>query len=661
MGRKKIMRYFGGLRRSQKRHLQMSADFVLIAASFVFAVILSGTPLSALAQPLLWGNLIIAASVTIAAFVHLGLYRALLRYITGASINTIVAGTGLGALVMSVLTALSSVDLSAALIAIYMMTAVLSIGMMRFGARAMIRKPALRGCIPVVVYGAGRAGQQLVAALNYGLEYRPVAFVDDDHRLHGTTINNVPVYPSSELQTLIETWEIREILLALPSLNRPRRRRIVARLEALGVEVKTIPTMNALISGRQHYTDLRPVAPEDMLGRDPVPPKPELMARNIRGKVVLVSGAGGTIGSELCRQIVAINPVALIMVDISEYALYAISTSLQDALGESGPALVPLIGSTQDAGRMAEILTRYKVETIYHAAAYKHVGLVEENPIEGINNNVFGTRTLVAAARAAGVRSFTLVSTDKTVRPQNIMGATKRLAEMICQMEARSQSDCIFSIVRFGNVLGSSGSVIPRFRDQIERGGPVTVTHPDVTRYFMTISEAAQLVIQASAMARGGDVFVLDMGEPVRILDLANSMIRQQGLVPFLVNSSAEMQLRSDAGDIAIQITGLKPGEKMHEELLIVNNPEGTEHPRIMSEKIPVPNPESLTKILASLQLAAERHDIPAAIALLQAAPIDYTPARSKAAEATGTLPESRREATTGHHLRLVVNTISTH
>ncbi len=658
MGRRKIMTYIGGLRRAQKRHLQVTADFALITISFILALILSATPLSALTQPFLWVNLAIAAAVTIATFTHLGLYRALLRYITGASINTIVAGAGLGAVVMLILTALTSVDLSAATIAIHTMAVVLSVGMMRFGARAMIRKPALRGCIPVVIYGAGRAGQQLVAALNYGLEYRPVAFVDDDDRLHGTTINNVPVHPSSELQALIETWDIREILLAMPSLNRPRRRRIVARLESLGVEVKTIPTMNALISGRQHYTDLRPVAPEDMLGRDPVPPKPDLMARNIEGKVVLVSGAGGTIGAELCRQIVAINPVALIMVDISEYALYAISTSLQDARGASGPELIPLIGSTQDAGRMTEILTRHKVETIYHAAAYKHVGLVEDNPIEGIRNNVFGTQTLVTAARAAGVKSFTLVSTDKTVRPKNIMGATKRLAEMICQMEARSQSDCIFSIVRFGNVLGSSGSVIPRFRDQIERGGPVTVTHPDVTRYFMTISEAAQLVIQASAMARGGDVFVLDMGEPVRILDLAKSMIRQQGMVPYLVNSSAEVERKGDAGDIAIQITGLKPGEKMHEELLIVGNPEGTEHPRIMSEKMPVPNPENLTKILSSLQTAVDRHDVTSARSLLQAAPIDFTPSHPQSAESHAAL-QNRRDGTTGQHLRLVINTSS--
>ncbi len=643
------------LRRSQKRQLQIVADFVLIGVSFVVAVFLSGAPLSLLTHPGVWLAQVLAAVVSIAVFNKLGLYRALLRYITGASVKVIVSGATAGAVTFVALGALGRMDLPVALSIVQAMVVVMSIGMLRFGARALIRKPTLRACHPVIIYGAGRAGQQLVAALNYGLEYRPIAFVDDDARLHGTTINNIPVHPSADLQRLSKRHNVREVLLAMPALNRPRRRRIVARLENLGVEVKTIPAMHAIVSGRERYTDLRPVAAEDMLGRDPVPPKPELMARNIAGKVVLVSGAGGTIGSELCRQIVAIKPAKLVMVDISEYALYSVTTALRDAFGDDGTELISLIGSVQDFARMSDILTRYQVQTIYHAAAYKHVGLVEENPVEGVKNNVFGTRTLISAARAAGVKSFTLVSTDKTVRPKNIMGATKRLAEMICQIEARSNSDCVISIVRFGNVLGSSGSVIPRFRDQIERGGPVTVTHPDVTRYFMTISEAAQLVIQAGAMARGGDVFVLDMGEPVRILDVAKSMIRQQGMVPYLTRPGVEQPKESATGDIAIQITGLQPGEKMREELLIVDNPESTEHPRIMSENIPVPHPENVTTILDALQSATEKYDLAAVKTLLIAAPIDYSP------DTDLSLEESRHMQSTygraaGRHLRLVAS-----
>lgn len=618
------LNYVDQLTRTHKRQILLAVDSFVIFLCLFMALLLRGQSLEILADPRFWALILVAAIVTLVIFDRTGLYRAVLRYITGASMRSVLAGAVAGALTLFVLSYSLSFALPLGLIVTHALLVVLAVGSLRLWVRAVIRKPALRDCAPVIIYGAGRAGQQLVAALNLGLEYRPVAFVDDDARLHGTTINGVRVHPAAELKSLTERWQIREVLMAMPSLNRQRRRRIVSRLERLEVEVKTIPAMGDLVAGRARFTDLRPVTPEDMLGRDPVPPRGELMQRNIAGKVVLVTGAGGTIGSELCRQIVGEKPVALVLLDVSEYALYAITTELRDQLGADGVQLYPVIGSVQNPGRMRTVLQHFKVQTIYHAAAYKHVLLVEENLIEGLHNNVFGTQVMAEAASACGVESFTLVSTDKTVRPTNVMGATKRLAELICQAEAQKNTGCIFSIVRFGNVLGSSGSVIPRFRDQIERGGPVTVTHPKVTRYFMTIREAAQLVIQAGAMARGGDVFVLDMGDPVRILDLAKSMIRQHGLVPFMLDVDGASE--SEGGDIAIQITGLGHGEKLHEELLIAGSPKGTEHPRIMTESEKAISPERLRNLLDNLSSASKRFDVRAIHTLLLEAPIDYRP-----------------------------------
>ena len=485
----------GSLKRSEKRLLQLVGDAALILTCFVLAIIFRGDALSILLDPWVWVAALPVIPVTLAVFDRLGLYKAVLRYITGTVMRIIIPGVFAGACVMLGLSVVLPAPVPPGLVLIHAMMVLLSVSGMRFWIRAMIRKPSLRDLTPVVIYGAGHAGQQLVAALHLGMEYRPVAFVDDDIRLHGSTINGVPIHPAADLREITARWNIREILMAMPSLNRQRRRRIVSRLETLGVEVKTIPAMGDLISGRARFTDLRAVMPEDLLGRDPVPPKPELIQRNITGKVVMVTGAGGTIGSELCRLIVAQKPSALIMLDVSEYALYTIATELREGIGAKATRILPIMGSVQNPGRMRTILRHFKVQTVFHAAAYKHVLLVEENVIEGIHNNVFGTKVIAEAAAECGVESFTLVSTDKTVRPTNVMGATKRMAELICQALSQKQSTCTFSMVRFGNVLGSSGSVIPRFRDQIERGGPVTVTHPKVTRYFMTISEAAQLVI----------------------------------------------------------------------------------------------------------------------------------------------------------------------
>lgn len=612
------------LSRRQKRNIQKIGDIALIVTCFVLAIIIRGDDLSMLADP--WTGTALLAAIVVSLFIFdkFALYKAVLRYVTGAIMRAIITGVAIGASVMLGLGVLLPVQIPVGLVLIHAMMVVLSVSGARFWIRALIRKPSLNDLTPVVIYGAGHAGQQLVSALNLGLEYNPVAFIDDDMQLHGSTINGVPVHAAKELRTIIKRWGIREVLLAMPSLNMQRRNEIVARLETLGVEVKTIPSMEALVSGDARFTDLRAVTPEDLLGRDPVPPKPDLLTQNVTGKVVMVTGAGGTIGSELCRIIIAQRPAALVMLDVSEYALYAITTELRDDETTNPIRIVSVMGSVQNPGRMREILKQFQVQTVFHAAAYKHVLLVEENLIEGVYNNVFGTKVIAEAAVECGVENFTLISTDKTVRPTSIMGATKRLAELICQGLAQKQKKCTFSMVRFGNVLGSSGSVIPRFRDQIERGGPVTVTHPQVTRYFMTISEAAQLVIQAGAMARGGDVFVLDMGQPVKILDLAKSMIRLHGLVPYMVDGKSTDA--NEVGDILIQITGLGHGEKLHEELLIAGNPQVTQHPRILTASEISMAPLALEMLLQELWESCKMFDLRAVQKIMLTAPIDYRP-----------------------------------
>ena len=401
-------------------------------------------------------------------------------------------------------------------------------------------------------------------------------------------------------------------------------------MEELSVEIKTIPGLSEIISGKAKISELRAVTAEDLLGRDPVAPDLELLGKNITGRVVMISGAGGSIGSELCRKILAQKPKRLVLFEASEFALYSIEAELSEAVHRIDPTLqvVPILGSVQHSRVLEDAITSFGVQTIYHAAAYKHVPLVEDNVVEGIKNNVFGTLTITSVAKKLGVENFILISTDKAVRPTNVMGATKRIAELICQAHASEASPTVFSMVRFGNVLGSSGSVIPRFRAQIESGGPVTVTHKEITRYFMTIPEAAQLVIQAGAMGKGGDVFVLDMGEPVKILDVAIGMIRLHGLVPYMVDHPD--QILPEKGDIPICVTGLRKGEKLYEELLIGNNPSPTLHPRIMTaSEVALPMDE-LMAVLERLRHACEHVDLLMISAIFQELPLDYAPLRSK-------------------------------
>ncbi|NVK33604.1 MAG: polysaccharide biosynthesis protein [Rhodobacteraceae bacterium] len=456
---------------------------------------------------------------------------------------------------------------------------------------------------PIIIYGAGSAGVQLARAVSDSQQYRVVAFVDEDPHLQGDVVNNRRVYPPQELKTLTAKYGVRQVLLAIPSATRQERLTAYEQVAAIGAKVLTVPSMSDIVSGQASIESLREVDIEDLLGRDPVPPQKDLLDKSIRDKVVMVTGAGGSIGSELCRQVLVNGAKKLVMFDSSEFNLYKIEQELTRWLvdNDQGIELVPVLGSVGDLDGLERVIADQKVQTIYHAAAYKHVPMVEHNVFAGVTNNVFGTWNVCECASRNGVERFILVSTDKAVRPTNVMGATKRFAELITQELAARGSKTVFSMVRFGNVLGSSGSVIPLFRKQIAAGGPVTVTHPEITRYFMTISEAALLVIQAGSMAEGGDVFVLDMGSEVRIADMARQMIQLSG---YTVKDHDYPQ-----GDIAIKFVGLRPAEKIYEELLIGDDVAETQHPRIMRAVEDKLSTEELTRCLEGLQSAKLKND----------------------------------------------------
>ncbi|MEP0189412.1 MAG: nucleoside-diphosphate sugar epimerase/dehydratase [Erythrobacter sp.] len=434
----------------------------------------------------------------------------------------------------------------------------------------------------VLIYGSGRSGQQLARSMRNDPQFHLIGYLDDDGRLYGQQLDGLPVFNPQDTGDVVEQRRVTDILFAIPSASRSRRRKILQSLERFNVVVQTLPSLSDMVEGNVSFNDIRPLEIHDLLGREPIQPNELLLGRNTVGKTVLVTGAGGSIGSELCRQIVAIGARKLILFEVSEYALYSIHQELSKVVETSERAktqLVPVLDCVTSRERLDRIFASEQVDTIYHAAAYKHVPLVEANPIAAMRNNIVGTKVLVETAMRGRVSNFILISTDKAVRPTNIMGASKRAAEQIIQAHANgegkdSQSVTKFSMVRFGNVLGSSGSVVPLFREQIERGGPITLTHRDITRYFMTIPEAANLVIQAGGMAQGGEVFVLDMGKPVKIYELARMMVQLSGLTLRAADKPD--------GDIAIEEVGLRPGEKLYEELLIGENPEKTSHPRIM-------------------------------------------------------------------------------
>lgn len=509
-------------------------------------------------------------------FLRLGLYRAVIRFMGQQAIWAVITAVSYSTFLLGALILFSQAEVPRSMPLYYWAICLLLIGGTRLSVRAYYQAKLRSMSEKVIIYGAGESGRQLLTALHHGDQYRAVVFVDDDPSLQHSVINGLQVARALDIGRLILEHDITQILLAIPSAQPERRKEIINSLVGLPVYVRTVPKINELVAGLASVNQIQDIELDELLGRDPVPPHPELMDRCITDKVVMVTGAGGSIGSELCRQILRSEPRELLLLDSSEYVLYKIERELKDLAGklEINIEIIALLGSVQDQRRLESVYKTFSVQTVYHAAAYKHVPMVEYNIAEGVANNVFGTWFAAEAARKAKVETFVLVSTDKAVRPTNIMGASKRFAEMILQGMAQQNTTTRFCMVRFGNVLGSSGSVVPLFREQINTGGPVTVTHPDVSRYFMSIAEAAQLVLQASAMGTGGDVFVLNMGEPVRIVDLARRMVRLSGY---------EMDHDSHIGEhIEIQFTGLRPGEKLHEELLLGTNVEGTGHPMIM-------------------------------------------------------------------------------
>jgi len=636
----RLARWFIGLQRRNKAIILITADvfFVLLALWAAFSL---RWGVFFIPKDDEWYLFAVAPVIAVPIFVRLGLYRTIIRFIEIRALWTIIQATTFYALVFAFVLYESAIKLIPRTVSpLNWLIVMLLVGSSRFFARwwlgeAYFRAGGSRGAAElrkkkVVIYGAGSAGVQLASALAHGRDFRPVAFIDDDRSLHRRKANGLRIYPLSSLSYLIERHKVSDVLLAMPSAKRSRISELIQLLEPYAIHVMSMPGLSDIAQGRVTVDALQEVDIADLLGRNPVAPDQSLLRASITGKVVMVTGAGGSIGSELCRQIIQLQPLALILYELSEFGLYAIEKELNHLLtkvkGSKPIEIITILGSVTNAKRIEKVCKAFKVQTIYHAAAYKHVPMVEKNPGEAIWNNIFGTLRTAQAAINSQVELFVLISTDKAVRPTNTMGATKRFAELILQalsLEAgRKHHDCMdaeqrmeqmpramqgaiagtcFTMVRFGNVLGSSGSVVPLFREQIARGGPVTVTDARIIRYFMTIPEASQLVIQAGALGQGGDVFVLDMGEPIRILDLAKRMIHLSGL-----------EIKDEdhpLGEIEISFTGLRPGEKLYEELLIGDNVSETSHPRIMRAEEQIIPWIELETMLETLEKATKDDD----------------------------------------------------
>ena len=608
-----------GLSRTGKYLVMMSADAVLLPAALWFAFLLKYD------SPARWPSgapwLFVGAAVSsLAIFATLRIYRSAVRYIGLREIAALVAGAlGSASLVWLLGTFAGAQAVPVSVAVIYALVALAWLG----GSRLLARRLLLPGrgyCERVVVYGAGEAGVRLARALTPDSGLTVAAFVDDKQELQRSLIDGLPVLSPRVLPNLTRDRGVSRVLLAMPTASRRRRAEIIQQIERLGLRVQTVPDLADLVNGQARVEDIREVDAGDLLGRDPVAPQQHLIEACIRDKVVLVTGAGGSIGAELCRQIARLGPRRLVLLDLSELALYHIDRELRALAERDGfeLELTALLGTVQDEQRLREVLRAYAVQTVYHAAAYKHVPIVEHNVVAAVRNNVLGTWSAAEAALDCRVETFVLVSTDKAVNPTNVMGATKRMAEMVLQGLQQHSEHTRFCMVRFGNVLESSGSVVPLFREQIRRGGPVTVTHPEIIRYFMTIPEAAQLVLQAGAMATGGDVFVLDMGQPVRIADVARRMVHLSGLT---VRDEAQPD-----GDIEICFTGLRPGEKLYEELLIGTSVTGTGHPMIMRATEHSLPWNDLLDLLDELLIASGDADVPAVRDVLQRAVREYRP-----------------------------------
>ncbi|MBN8140607.1 polysaccharide biosynthesis protein [Vibrio vulnificus] len=616
--------YIWSLPRVHKRLISLALDTLLITFSFFMAIWVRYGEVAISVSAETWLTLAGTVVVTLIAFTRLGLYRAVLRYLTFHALTVVVLGALISALSITTFAYFFNAEVPRTVPVIYMTFLALLCGGARMMVRSLIVQASRKGCERVLIYGAGSTGRQLAIALRNAETYQVKGFIDNDPSLENTIIQGLTVHSSHQISRLVEKQEIEKILLAMPRATRSERKAIIDGLLHLPVEVLTVPDFKDIVNGNATVDELKDVAIEDLLGRDPVEPNPELMKANIHGKVVMVTGAGGSIGSELCRQIVRQKPKTLILFELSEYGLYEIDKELSGMVEamQLEVEIIPLLGSVQRINRLSATMRAFGVQTVYHAAAYKHVPLVEYNVVEGVRNNVFGTYYSAKAAIEAGVESFVLISTDKAVRPTNVMGTSKRMAELALQALAAKENDKVngtrFCMVRFGNVLGSSGSVIPLFKRQIEEGQAITVTHPDIIRYFMTIPEAAQLVIQAGAMGKGGDVFVLDMGEPVKIVDLAKNLIQLSGLE---VKSSDNPN-----GDIEIKFTGLRPGEKLYEELLIGDNVEGTDHERIMTANEQFLPLEEFNQILDNLDKACHEFDHETIRQILLETPTGFNP-----------------------------------
>jgi len=599
----RLSNWFLSRSRNVKRLITVAVDFVAIVFSLWLAFSLRHGEFYIPPQPQLW-IFLLAPITAIPVFIRFGLYRAIVRYLGMQALWTVVKATSFYALLFALIVLLAGVEhVPRTVYGINALILMLFVGSSRLIARwwfanslgdNTFNKTTKRRIPPVIIYGAGASGVQMVAALKMSRQLRPIAFIDDEPTLHHQQINGLTVYSFAELAHVIEKFYVNDVLLAMPSISRAKRHQIIRLLEAYPVHVRTLPGLMDLAEGKVTVSDIQEVDIADLLGREPVEPEQDLLHANILDKVVMVTGAGGSIGSELCRQIIKLQPTTIVLYELNEFVLYSIEKELQ-SLGVSVP-IIAVLGNVLNQSRLELVCNRFKVNTIYHAAAYKHVPMVEKNTSEGIRNNIFGTLSCAKAAINSNVDTFVLISTDKAVRPTNTMGASKRFAELVLQGLAgdESHNTTRFTMVRFGNVLGSSGSVVPLFRQQIASGGPVTVTDKRIIRYFMTIPEAAELVIQAGAMGEGGDVFVLDMGEPVRIVDLAKRMIHLSGFL--------EKEEERSEGDIEITYTGLRPGEKLYEELLIGDNVSDTQHQKIMRAKEQVIPWSELNLILQQLE-----------------------------------------------------------
>lgn len=604
--------------RKNKRLISVGYDLLAIPLSIYMALALRhGTLLPEIPGSII-SSILITTIASILIFIRLGLYRAVVRFMAEKAFGVLMVGSGLSAIILATSSFLLQAPLPRSAVIIYLFSVLIFIGAPRLFIRAIVSQLGKTGTEPVLIYGAGNQGIALASSLMNSDTYRPFAFIDDNTKKQNTVIHGLKVHPSYKLDELLENSNRTKVLLALGSASNSARKRLLEQLASKKIEVLTTPSVNDIVSGKAKIEEVKRVDIEDLLGRDPVPPQGDLIQQCITDKVVAVTGAGGSIGSEICRQVALQKPTKVILIELNEFSLYSIEQELNTLKSEQGLTLeiISILGSVQKENRLKTVFETFKVDTVYHAAAYKHVPMVEHNVVEGVRNNVFGTWYCAEAAIKANVKNFVLISTDKAVRPTNVMGTSKRVAELVLQALAKRQQDTRFTMVRFGNVLGSSGSVVPLFHKQIQNGGPITVTHPDIIRYFMTIPEAALLVIQAGSMGKGGDVFVLDMGEPVKITDLARKMIHLSGL--------SEKHSQNPGGDIEIEYSGLRPGEKLYEELLVGDDVEGTEHPRIMTaNEVHLSWPET-HNLLNRLDQACHEFKVEEVIDLLLEAPAAF-------------------------------------